>query len=212
MCRSLTWEVIGIRHCLNRRLQQNLTEPPLLFYQLWNTIRYSLDGFIDYIKNVGTCQQCHDATCSCVRVGSLLPVQEDTQNICSASDSAIHNIYPQSMIRWAITTVHHHGQFLVQMRRPAFSAIMRTARCMQPSDLYFSICWVVTHWCVWFEIALVIVLQVNWAFCAHLSKGCSVFIGRFLGFCRIHWNVLTQWNYLRSGLNVHTRSVSSIST
>jgi hypothetical protein len=60
--------------CLNRRLQQNITEPPLLFYQLWNTARYSLDGFIDYIRNVGTCQQCHHATCFCVRVGSLLPV------------------------------------------------------------------------------------------------------------------------------------------
>jgi hypothetical protein len=134
--------------CLNRRLQQNLTEPPLLFYQLWNTTRYSLDGFIDYIKNVGTCQQCHDAICFCGRVGSLLPVQEDTQNVCSASDSAIHNIYRQSMIRSAITALHHHRQFLVQMRRPAFSAIMRTARCMQPSELYFSICWLVTHWCV----------------------------------------------------------------
>jgi hypothetical protein len=131
---------------------------PFCFYQLWNTTRYSLDGIIDYIKNVGTCQQCHHATCFCVRVGSPLPVQEDTQNVCSASDSAIHNIYTQSMIRWAITTVHHHSQFLVQMRRPAFSAIMRTATCMQPSDLYFSICWVVTHGCVWFEIALVIVL------------------------------------------------------
>ncbi len=135
--------------CLNRRLQQNLTEPPLLFYQLWNTTRYSLDGFIDYIKNVGTCQQCHHATCFCVRVGSLLPVQEDTQNVLQrirfCNPQHIHTKHDQ------MSNNHHctpSQPVPLLMRRPAFSDIMRTARCMQPSDLYFSICWVVTHWCV----------------------------------------------------------------
>jgi hypothetical protein len=145
--------------CLNRRLHQNLTEPPLLFYHLWNTTRYSLDGFIDYIKNVGTCQQCHHATCFCVRVGSLLPMQEDTQKRLQC----IRFCSPQHIYTKHDQMSNNHcapSQLVPGTNEEACIQWYHENSKMHATiwPVFFNLLGCDTHWCVWFDIALVIVL------------------------------------------------------